>query len=202
MTATADAPLPTFSHPRTREVAEFLAERRAELRAAVDAVPPALRDRRPAPDRWSVAEVLEHLAALEGAVTGMLGPAIDEARALGEEADTSSVRARLDTERMRDRSRVIEAPDRVRPRGGLDTAAAWAALERARAALLAALERGDGRALGAVTRPHPVLGPLDLYQWALAVGGHEARHAGQVREIAEAFGTPATSVAATRGTAA
>lgn len=177
-----------FSHPRTRELVEFLTERRVDLRAAVGEVPPGLRDRRPAPDRWSVAEVLEHLAALEGAVAALLGPAVDEARALGtRESDASSVRPRLDTARMRDRRVRIEAPERTRPRGGVDADAAWAALEGARVALLGALAAGDGLALGAVTRPHPLFGPLDVYQWVLAVGGHEARHADQVREIAAAF---------------
>ncbi|GJG85853.1 hypothetical protein tb265_10340 [Gemmatimonadetes bacterium T265] len=177
-----------FAHPRTRELVEVLTERRVDLRAAVDAVPPGLRDRRPAPDRWSVAEVLEHLAVLEGAVTALLGPAVDEARALGtREADASSVRPRFDAERMRDRSVRVEAAERTRPRGGVDADAAWAALEEARVALLGALARGDGLALGAVTRPHPLFGALDIYQWALAVGGHEARHADQIREIAAEF---------------
>jgi len=38
--------------------------------------------------------------------------------------------------------------------------------------------------LSEVVQPHPVLGPINLYQWALFVGSHETRHTGQVREIA------------------
>lgn len=183
-----------FAHPRLQDVAAFLDERRADLRAAVDEVPAALRDRRPAPDRWSTAEVLEHLAVLEQAVSRKLAPAFEEARAAGtQESDVSSVRPRLDTARMRDRRRVIEAPEGVRPGGALGADAAWAALERARAVLLDTLAVGDGLALGAITRPHPVLGPLDLYQWTLAVGGHETRHADQIREIAAAFRAAAPS---------
>ncbi|HEY0778513.1 MAG TPA: DinB family protein [Gemmatirosa sp.] len=181
-----------MTHPRLRELETFLDERRAELRAAVDAVPPALRRRRPAPDCWSTAEVLEHLATLEGAVARLVAGGVEDARASGvAETEVSSVRPRLDADAMRDRSRGIQAPDRLLPRGELDDAAAWAAVERARATLLAALAGGDGLALGAVTRPHPLFGPLDLYQWVLAVGGHEARHAGQIRDIADALGTHA-----------
>ena len=36
-------------------------------------------------------------------------------------------------------------------------------------------------------QPHPVLGPINIYQWALFVGSHEARHALQIREIAAGF---------------
>ncbi len=58
-------------------------------------------------------------------------------------------------------------------------------MEQTRAALRAAILAGDGRALSEVVQPHPVLGPINLYQWALFVGSHEIRHTGQVREIAD-----------------
>jgi hypothetical protein len=38
-----------------------------------------------------------------------------------------------------------------------------------------------------MTRKHPVLGPIDLYQWILFVAVHEARHTAQIREIAAAL---------------
>ncbi len=36
-----------------------------QLRRTVEAVPVALRSRRPAPDRWSAAEVVDHIAIVE-----------------------------------------------------------------------------------------------------------------------------------------
>lgn len=175
----------TFAHPRLQELHTLLAERRADLGEAVARVPEALRDRRPAPERWSTAEVLEHLVAMDGAMRTMFAGAIAELQAAGaRETDASSVLGRLDVERLRDRRRTLEAPPRVQPRGQLDAAGAWTALARTRAELLDVLATGDGLALGAVTRPHPFFGPLDLYQWALIVAGHETRHADQIREIA------------------
>ncbi|MEA2712972.1 MAG: hypothetical protein QOK27_933, partial [Gemmatimonadales bacterium] len=38
-------------------------------------------------------------------------------------------------------------------------------------------------ALGGLTFSHPLLGSLDLYQWILFVGQHEARHAAQIAEL-------------------
>ena len=70
------------------------------------------------------------------------------------------------------------------PRGDLSAAEGLAALETSRRELLSAVAEGDGLALGTVTYPHPLLGDLNLYQWILFVGQHEARHAGQIREIA------------------
>ena len=57
------------------------------------------------------------------------------------------------------------------------------ALERARDALCNSVRDADGLALGDVVHPHPVLGPINLYQWIAFVGGHEARHAVQVMEL-------------------
>jgi hypothetical protein len=36
-----------------------------------------------------------------------------------------------------------------------------------------------------VSWPHPRFGPLTGYQWIAFSGAHEARHAAQIREIAE-----------------
>jgi hypothetical protein len=43
----------------------------------------------------------------------------------------------------------------------------------------------DGLALGALRWAHPALGELDLYQYILFIGQHEARHARQIVEIGE-----------------
>ena len=52
-------------HPRIKELVEALDSRRADLTRAVNEVPASARNRRPSEDRWSVAEVLEHLALVE-----------------------------------------------------------------------------------------------------------------------------------------
>lgn len=81
--------------PRIQEILSHLDTRRADLRAAVDAVPASERGTRPAPDRWSAGEVLEHLAMVEGRMArGIFAKRIEEARAngLGAERDTERVR--------------------------------------------------------------------------------------------------------------
>lgn len=172
---------------RIQEILEQLDQHRAALRSAVDAVPPELRERRPAPDRWSVAEVLEHLSIVEGRVTGVLEARIAAARAegVGEESGTGPVVPENYVALIRDRSRPRVASGASAPRGEMDADAAWAALERSRSALRQAVLSGDGLALGEVTQAHPALGELNLYQWIAFVGGHEARHTDQIREAAE-----------------
>ena len=173
-------------HQRIEEVLAYLDARRNDLRAAVDMVPDDLRDQQPGPDRWSIAQVLDHLTMIDRRVGTGMKKWISDARAagVGSEAATSSVANSLPTELIKDRRRKFDAPEEIRPRTDVDAKTAWAALERARADLRAAFLEGDGLALGEVIKPHPVLGPINVYQWVLFVGGHEARHTEQIRELA------------------
>ena len=67
-------------HPRIEELIEFLGAHRRGVYEAVAAVPASLRDRKPAPDRWSVAEVVEHLAIVEQRVAALLTVRVTAAR--------------------------------------------------------------------------------------------------------------------------
>ena len=154
------------------------ADRRA-LRAAVDRVPESLRTVKPAPDRWSVADVLEHLSIVERG-------ALMRVRALIQEAplvDTPAALTPIDRDFIKNRTRRLVAPDRIQPTGTVSVDAALAALEASRDELLAVLNEAEGRDLSKVTQTHPALGPLDGYQWIAIIGGHELRHSLQIEEI-------------------
>jgi hypothetical protein len=176
-------------HPRIQEVLEYLDTTRSELSEAVDAISVEHRSERAAPERWSVAEVLEHLNIIEGRVVKMLSGRIAAARAagLGPEVETGAVLDTIDRTRIIDRNRPVIAPEAVQPQSGGDAALTWSALAQSRAGLRAAVLTGDGLALSEITHQHPVLGLINLYQWIVFVGAHEARHTAQVREIASKF---------------
>ncbi|HEX5386616.1 MAG TPA: DinB family protein [Gemmatimonadales bacterium] len=173
-------------HPRTSELIEYLARTRTDLVTALDQVPAPLRERRPAPDAWSPAEIAEHLRVVEDGIVRMLNRTLDrtDLDALGPEADTSSVLGCLDRFRLLDATRRIEAPELVRPAADVTFEPALAGLAKTRDGMIALLARVDGRAVGSITRPHLLLGPLTFYQWIVFVGQHEARHTHQVRATA------------------
>lgn len=174
-------------HPRMEEIINYLDRERAALREAVDRVPAELRDKQPGPDRWSVAQVLQHLGIIEKRVglgmTKWVQELIDAGAGL--ETETTSVMNSLPVQAIIDRTQRRNAPDEVRPTGDIDAKSAWATLEAARETLRSAFLAGDGLALGKGVQPHPVFGPINLYQWMLFVGSHEERHTAQVNEIAE-----------------
>ena len=172
-------------HPRLQELFAYLKVRRHALREAVDAVPEAQRSQPPEPGRWSVADVLEHLALVEGRFTTTLGNRLAESRAQGlaEERETSPIVGTFDQAAVLDRTSRREAPEVVRPQG-LDWKSAWSRLEDTRQSFLDLFLSADGLALADVAYVHPRLGSLNLYQWGVWMGAHEGRHVEQVREIA------------------
>ena len=174
---------------RTREVLGYLEAQRSALRDAVESVPRELRGRRPTPDRWSVAEVIEHLATVEARIATLLARLLAEARerGLGPERDSSPVVSADELALITDRTRVIVAAESLQPKGARDAEAAWEALQLTRASLRATILAGDGLDVATIIAPHRVLGPIDWYRWLGFVGGHEARHAAQIREIGEAL---------------
>ena len=173
-------------HPRINELLKHLDTHHADFRSAYEAVPTDRRNVKPAPDRWSAANVVEHVAIVNGRVAGRFAKQIAEARASGHdrEATTEPILPTIDLARVLDRrpESRIQAPDPIQPTG-LVAEAAWESLEQSSTALREALASGDGLALGTLMAPHPLFGPLSIYQWAAFVGAHQARHAAQLREL-------------------
>jgi hypothetical protein len=172
-------------HPRVQELITHLAEARAELAASVVSVPPDERQNKPAADQWSVAEILEHLAIVETRIAAMVARDVAAARLAGlaRETSDSSVLASLDVAGLKDRSQKRVASEASLPTGRLTADEAWTRLEASRADLEGAIRDADGWALETLTRPHPRLGAMNLYQWIGFVGAHESKHAAQIAEI-------------------
>ena len=184
-------------HPRIEEVINYLDTERSALGEAVETVPPELRNTQPGVDRWSVAQVLQHLLIIEKRIGLGMGKWVTDARTsdVGPETETSSVMNSLPLQIITDRSQRRNAPEEVRPPGDIDAESAWIALEQSRASLRSAFLAGDGLALSQVIQPHPALGPINLYQWMLFVGSHEIRHTAQVIEIAEQLSAGSSTAA-------
>ena len=174
-------------HPRLAAVIDYADRARIELLATVDAVPQPLREARPSEEAWSVAEILEHLMIVERGVAKLVALKLGEMQMLPTPPRESPDDVPLDAAKLHklgDRSFRLAAPERVVPRGELSAEEALAALLQTRGALLDQLHAADGYALSQAHHPHPFFGPLDLYEWVYMTGGHELRHAAQIREVA------------------
>ena len=178
-------------HPHALDVFSRLDAARAALGAAVERVPPALRQQRPGPDRWSAAEVIEHISIVERMFGGRVTEAILAARDTGlpaEAGERTPLPDAIET-RMADRVNKRTAVEAAQPTGTLDAAAAWTALESGHERLRQAVAGAEGLALSQVMLTHPFFGTMSVYQFVELMAAHEMRHAEQISEIAGALRT-------------
>lgn len=163
---------------------------RANFLAQVARIPVARQAERPGPDRWSVAEIVEHVARIDRGVAKLF--AVRSAQPLTASPEELAA-AELTSDkvaRVRSRAERFVAPERVRPTGALAPEAAMAELAEARATLKATYLATDPAVLDGAVHPHPVIGPLTLRGWLALAAHHDARHAQQVAELAEAGHAP------------
>ncbi len=188
--------MPAALHPPLAEIADLLARTRDDVLAAWRQIPPDTRERRPGPDRWTAAEVLEHLRLVEAGSAALLAKRLHRAReaGLGPETDHAS---RLGTFAPHDdvaSGPPLDAPDVSRPAVGVRAAEAEAGLAASRAALDAVIADATGLALGEVRARHLRFGDIDFYQWLLFVAAHERRHLRQLLQLRDALrGAPSAA---------
>jgi hypothetical protein len=138
---------------------------------------------KPAPDRWSVAEVSEHITVSESTIFGlvqskfMAGPATPEKRAEVKVTDE------IILTKVPDRSRKAQAPEFLQPTGRFaNRDAVTKTFEDARKNTMDYVKTTQDD-LRDHFGPHPMLGTIDAYQWILLISAHSARHTKQIEEV-------------------
>ena len=164
------------------ELAAYLDETREAVVRAVASLSPEDSARRPAPDAWSVDEILTHLSLVEPGVAKRIAKSVGKAKGEGLERETSvsSVLGSLDGPALDRLNEKQVAPEFVDPKAVLGRSEALEALARSRESLRHSMAEADGWALEKVVAPHPRLGALDMYQWLVFLGRHERRHLAQI----------------------
>ena len=138
---------------------------------------------KPAPDRWSVAEVAEHIAVSESGLFGLVQNKIMSSPATPDKRAQVKGKDEIVLERIPDRSHKAQAPEFLRPTGRWATEADLTkAFEESRAATMEYI-RTTNDDLRDHFFDHPVLGTLDGYQWLLLISAHSARHTAQIEEV-------------------
>jgi DinB superfamily len=162
-----------------RDVTEQLERARAELMFMVGGLTDAQARTKPAPDRWSVLECLEHVTFVERRFLGMV-----KASEVGTSGERDAAKEAALMERLLDRTSRRTAPEPVRPAGKYGSLAE--ALQEFQAArdetLRFASEEGPNLVSRSAT--HLVLGPLNGVEALLLIADHGRRHAEQMREAA------------------
>ena len=171
---------------RERALAQ-LKDTRNGLQEAVKGLSEAQWNYKAGPDKWSIAEVAEHLALTEELITKGIFPQLANAPAPGDTHDASKVDAKIAAV-MPDRSTKYQAPDMLHPTGRWTPSVSVEHFLAARAETVKFLNTTHDLRGHVVS--HPAFGPLDGYEWVLAVAGHTARHTQQILEVKADAGYP------------
>ena len=154
-----------------------------------------------APDRWSIAEILEHMVLTQERVFGRVTGLLTEAPAPPPDRDHSRI-DRVVLEKLPDRSFKAKAPEFIEPTGQLSPADAFARMDTNYRRLTEYVQSTPG------LREHILDAPplrvvtegayttMDGYQWALTVARHDERHVLQIMEVKQHPDFPRQAAAA------
>lgn len=141
---------------------------------------------KPEADLWSIAEILDHLAIIEGRVHGIVARMPDEP--VAEPGRTNSQVEAIIIAEVPDRSIKFKAPPVVCPSQQVNHQESLARFLKSRARTVELLR--EAPYLRGHVFSHPILGPWDGYQWILAAAAHCARHTEQILELKACAGFP------------
>lgn len=167
------------------EVVVALELAQQDMLNVLDAIPVSQRDAMPARGGWTITAIVEHLAIIEDGAGRLLSNLIKQVKDTPE-TETDAIEPTLEHFQLWNPTRRIEAPDFVRPKGELSLMTRSHVSPLARARMIERFQ-ASGCALGTVTYPHPVLGPLTGYQWALVTAQHQRRHLLQIAAVSSSL---------------
>jgi hypothetical protein len=160
---------------------EYLEKTRDGVVEASRGLSPAQLKFKPAPERWSVTEITEHLAATEPFLMNLILTQVMSAPARTEPTDVKAIDDFV-LKVIPDRTNKLKAPEPLVPTNRFNTPAdSLQQFKDNRAKTLAFLKETKG------LRDHALDSPLgkklDAYQWVLFIGAHSERHTKQLLEV-------------------
>jgi hypothetical protein len=176
--------------PQERDtLLKHLDQTRQAFLASIAGVSEAQWKFKAAPDRWSIAEVAEHIAVSETTILQLVTDRVLKSPAAPRDPNAVSDAKLL--EGLLDRTSKFQAPEMLRPASRWATRDALAKDFAAAREKTAAYVRSTTDDLHGHSAPHPVFKTLDGYQWILLLSGHAARHTAQIEEVKTSPGYPA-----------
>ena len=135
---------------------------------------------KPAPDRWSVAETLEHIALAEDFLMQNVTEKIMKAPAGAADRDTAKIDAMV-LAMIPDRSHKAQAPPELVPTGRWSPSETLNHFLKSRARTITFMKSTPN--LREHVADSPIGQPLDAYEWLLFIAAHSERHTKQINEV-------------------
>lgn len=186
LVATGAATTPQFSpemkmnEAERTDLIELLQKSEREFLQAIEDLNDQQWSFKPAPERWSIGEVVEHIVLadallFETAIKSLQGdPDPNWSATLGK---TDTVRRALPN-----RTRRVDAPEVLKPGRRMTRPALVSRFKEQRSRALAYARTTD-QPLKAHTEANPFFGTLNAHQWLLYIPLHHLRHNQQIAEV-------------------
>jgi hypothetical protein len=177
------APVGAEITPQDRDkVVKYLTTTRDQVLAESSKLSEAQWNFKPGPDRWSVGEVVEHLALAESLLFDLQQKTMSGAPATAEQQAAAKGKDDVIIKVIPDRTKKAQAPEPLQPatRLGSQPAVLAAFKERRQKTIDYAGKTKDDLRTRVADSP---MGPLDGYQWLLFMGAHAERHLAQIKEV-------------------
>ena len=167
---------------------KWLEESRKEFLAAIDGLSEQQWTWKPAPTRWSVGEVAEHIVLGEASQFANVQKVLASTPDPDWEAKTKGKTERL-VATLAPRLGRVQAPEAIVPKGGMTAAQVKERFEKQRAEIVKFTAESDAP-LKQYIIANPFFGPLNGYNWLIYAPLHTMRHDKQIAEVKATAGYP------------
>jgi DinB superfamily len=157
---------------------------REHLRTLLSGISDAESVVRPDGEKWSIADVVEHVSLVETAIGRICAMLLAKAEADGRTGDNAVKISDNFIGKSDEIARVkVEAPERVHPTGEKTMAESMATIDDNQRLLDEMRPLFDSLDGNEYKFPHPFFGDISAIEWLALVGGHKQRHAKQIEKI-------------------
>ncbi len=172
----------TLTKQERADAIKYLEDTRKKFLASVKGLSAAQLKFKSAPDRWSVAEVSEHIALSEDLIFGMVEK-LTNSPANPEKKELTKGKDEMLRKNITDRSKKGQAPEPLKPSNKWATQAELVKAFNASRDKTEQYVKTTQDDLRSHISPHPAFKELDAYQWLLLLAGHSERHTLQILEV-------------------
>lgn len=139
----------------------------------------------PEDEKWSVAQIVEHVSMVEGSVCRICAKLLSSAEAAGQPnggwTDMSGFMEKAESIG----GVKLEAPEIVQPKAGRSIAESLDVMAENGRVLETLREKFENFDGDSHKFPHPYFGDLSAKEWLALAGGHKIRHLRQIKRVLE-----------------
>ncbi len=140
----------------------------------------------PDDEKWSIRQIVEHLAMVDEGAARICQKLLAEARILGRMSDGPiAISPEFWQLIVKISDEKVEAPERVQPTGKISVSESIDRMNGSQANFESMQHELETYDLTGPKFPHPYFGAITAAEWLVVAGGHELRHTKQIERLLE-----------------